>query len=157
MQASKLQLRILALLSQQCDGTYDHASRILQAMGLPKNGAPKGYTARQCGKLTNDELIRLLPQAIEPMEEVETYEEKRQREQREYHQAKQEHKRKYEERERLNNALRAAGYQWQKMTEEDWEAYDCFPPHMPTGWVLFTPDNKPVGLDDAIKTIRWEG
>lgn len=74
MQASKLQARVLGLLGKEFDGTYDMAARLLEEMGLPKNGAPEGYTARQANKLSDDELLALLPEADTSVEVLTTQE-----------------------------------------------------------------------------------
>ena len=66
---SKSQQRLTQLLSIQTDGTYDMAARALDAAGLPKDGIPSGHTWRTAGKLSDAELLALLPtlQAAAPV------------------------------------------------------------------------------------------
>lgn len=150
MKASKLQLRVLSLANQECDGTYDHASKILTAMGLPANGAPKGYTARQAGKLSDQELLSLLPEFKDPTEELRKQEVEEQREKELRRQFLEEKEKMFKERERVNKALKKAGYRWVKIDENYESEIEALAPYIENNdWCLFTPDNKPIKLSTA--------
>src|SRR5690554_2794235 len=72
--ASITQTRVLALLNKDFDGSYDMAARLLEAMGLPKNGVPAGQTPGSVKKMTDAELLELLPAADTSVEVLTTQE-----------------------------------------------------------------------------------
>lgn len=159
--ASKMQVRVLELLGKEHDGSYDMAARLLEEMGLPKNGVPADHTPASAKKLTDEELTALLPKADTDVE-VETEAERKAREKREAYERKQEaHARNMERDERLmerqkqNDALRAAGYRWVKYTEEDREAFDPEYYMKNDAWVLVDANGKPVNLEEALKAAGY--
>lgn len=161
MQASKLQKRVLELLGKEHDGTYEMASNLLTEMGLPKNGAPNGYTARQAGKLSDEELLELLPTPTNLDAEVETREERKAREAEEqkqayieYRERKRQKEKEYDERRRINNILRKHGYKWRYMTEEDWDGFVGDYYKRPEGWALFDKDGNQVDVNAVRRKLK---
>lgn len=161
MKASKLQARILGLLGKEFDGTYDMGARLLEEMGLPKNGAPEGHTARSAGKLSDDELLALLPEA-DTSAEVATHDEAKAQDdaywtrvKREAKEAAQEREAERAERRKLNDALRAEGYRWVWLDEEARDAFGGNP-WDEDRWALFGPDGKETAVEAAKAAIGWE-
>jgi len=148
MQASKLQERILTLLNKDFDGSYDMASRLLEEMGLPKNGAPEGYTAREAGKLSDDELLTLLPTAdttAEVLTEAEVKAQEAEERKAAYADRKardKEYRAERKAQQEEKEALAAAGYRWQLAADEDEQEY----------WTLVK-DGKEVDYRDAMAAI----
>lgn len=58
---SKSQTRTMAMFALECDGTYEHATRVLENAGLPGDGVPRGHTWRSMKKLSDAELLAALP------------------------------------------------------------------------------------------------
>lgn len=158
MQASKLQTRVLGLLNKEFDGTYDMAARLLEEMGLPKNGAPEGYTARQANKLSDDELLALLPEAdtsVEVLTQAELKAQERAHWARVRAEAEARREADRKARRKQNDALAAAGYRWQKWSEEDREGFDPEAHLKNDAWVLVDSQGRPVDLDEALKAAGY--
>jgi len=158
IQASITQRRVLALLNKDFDGSYDMAARLLEAMGLPKNGVPAGQTPGSVKKMTDAELLELLPTADTSVEVLTTQELKAQERAhwarvRAEAEARREADRKA--RRKQNDALAAAGYRWQKWSEEDREGFDPEAHLKNDAWVLVDSQGRPVDLDEALKAAGY--
>ncbi|MBL4952055.1 hypothetical protein JK635_07505 [Neobacillus sp. YIM B02564] len=155
---STTQKRLLDLLKKDCDGTYSHAARLLEAMGLPGNACPKGMTWRDVKRLNDEEYLAKFDLAGVNMEaEVVTTKEKTQREFLERKSREQAYKEHRMRRRKLNEKLYQHGYKWVKSSEEEMDGFAGWPEiDIPDDWYLIDPNHKRVSLADAKKQIGWE-
>lgn len=144
IKASITQARVLGLLKKEFDGTYDMAARLLEAMGLPKNGVPVGKTPGEVKKMKDAELLALLPQA-DTTAEVVTAEEAKSANRSHWAEVKASAKEWARDREiyrkdsqELSDKLRRHGWYWVWWDEEAGEAFGRRPWEKDR-WVLMGP------------------
>lgn len=146
--SSNTQDRVMRLFGLLNDGTYAHASQVLEAAGLPSDGVPAGMTWRSVKKLSDDELRAVLPASAVCSSTVPTLAEQREAAQREHQQRRLEQR----ERDRTNAFLREHGFHWTRMAlpdspsplMDDWQER----------WVLLDPQGNVTTVASALAEIR---
>ncbi len=137
--SSATQDRVAQLFGLQHDGTYEHARRVLEAAGLPRDGCPAGMTWREVKQLSDAELRAALPAATAVAATVPTSADLRRERQAHVEAQRETHR----DRQRTNDLLRRHGYRWMKDEEE--YGTDC--------WLLISPDNHEVSVAQALAAI----
>jgi len=160
--ASITQARVLGLLGKEFDDTYDMAARLLEAMGLPKNGCPAGKTPGEVKKMEDAELLALLPVA-DIAAEVETAEEAKAADRAHWAQVKADANARAVEREadrkarrEMSDRLAAHGWRWVYWDEEGGEAFGR-QPWEKDRWVLMGPGGEILEADMLVALVQRLG
>lgn len=154
--SSRTQDRVAGLLGLDHDGTYSHAARVLDAAGIPADGMVNGLDHRAIKKLSDADLLVLLPAAT-PVVDVKTTAQVAA----DADQARRDAKAVRKQRAKTNDRLRAHGFRWTKTAQHadnidprDLNTLDTDDPMSLPGWVLVDPSGDVTTVDAALATIR---